>query len=161
LILKRLEASDVEPLIELWSDPDATRYLGGPRERTGLQAELEKSVQDPFAERYDLWAVVEKGTGRVIGHCGLLEKDVEGRPEIELNYIISPSRWGEGLATEIADALKQYAFTQMGIQRLIALIEPGNAASERVAVKVGMHFEKEIIRPGGHLRKVFLLETKT
>lgn len=43
----------------------------------------------------------------------------------------------------------------MGIGRLVALIEPQNGASERVAVKVGMRLEQEVIRPGGEVRKVY------
>jgi len=45
----------------------------------------------------------------------------------------------------------------MGIGRLIALIEPENGASERVAVKVGMRLEKEVIRPGGEVRKMYVV----
>ena len=44
------------------------------------------------------------------------------------------------------------------MERLIALIEPGNVASERVAVGIGMRFEKEVIRPGGALRKSYAIE---
>jgi RimJ/RimL family protein N-acetyltransferase len=46
----------------------------------------------------------------------------------------------------------------MGLCRLIALIEPENRASERVAVKIGMRLEKEVVRPGGALRKVYAVE---
>ncbi len=146
-------------MVDLWSDPEVTRYLGGPRDRDWLQSELEKSARDPFAERYDLWPVVEKDTNRVIGHCGLLDKEVEGKTEIELNYILSSSVWGRGFGTEIANAIKSHAFMELQLGRLVALIEPNNTASERVAVKIGMHFTKEIDRPGGTRRKVYLIET--
>jgi ribosomal-protein-alanine N-acetyltransferase len=55
-------------------------------------------------------------------------------------------------------ALKRYAFEHMGIERLIALIKPENGASERVALKVGMRLEKEVVRPGGAVRKVYAVE---
>jgi RimJ/RimL family protein N-acetyltransferase len=43
---------------------------------------------------------------------------------------------------------------------VIALIEPENKASERVALKIGMKFEKEVIRPGGAKRKVYVIEAE-
>ena len=160
LILRRQQAADIAPLVALWADAEVTRYMGGPRDREWLQSVLEETAQDPYAERYDLWPVIEKETGQVVGHCGLLDKEVEGRTEIELNYVLVSSVWGKGYATEIGLALKRYAFESMRIDRLIALIEPENVASERVAVKIGLRFEKEVVRPGGALRKVYAIAAK-
>ena len=64
------------------------------------------------------------------------------------------------LAIEIGQALKHYAFERMGIARLIALIEPENEASERVALKIGMRFDREVVRPGGALRKLYIIRSK-
>jgi ribosomal-protein-alanine N-acetyltransferase len=161
LTLRHQQASDVAPLVDLWADPDVTRYMGGPRGRAWLQSAFEETARDPYAERYDLWPLVEKETGQVIGHCGLLDKEVEGRPEIELTYVLASSAWGKGYATEIGQALKGYAFEEMGLGRLIALIEPENSASERVAEKVGMRLEKEVVRPGGELRRVYAVERES
>jgi len=158
LILRYQQAPDVVFLVDLWADPQVTRYMGDPRDRDWLQSVFEETAQDPYAERYDLWPVIEKETGQVVGHCGLLDKEVEGRTEIELSYVLASSSWGKGYATEMGQALKQYAFEELGIGRLIALIEPENAASERVAVKTGMRLEKEVIRPGGEVRKVYAVE---
>ncbi len=160
LLLRRQQVSDIVFLIDLWADPQVTRYLGGPRDRDWLCSVFEETAQNPCAEQYDLWPVVEKETGQVIGHCGLLDKEVDGRTEIELTYILSPSVWGKGYATEIGQAIKQFAFEKMGVERLIALIEPENEPSERVAIKLGMWLEKEIARPGGALRKVYAIEAE-
>ena len=73
-------------------------------------------------------------------------------------YVFARLTWGKGYATEMAEALKNYAFQKMGWPRLIALIEPENEGSERVAVKVGMHLEKEVVRPGGEVRRVYAVE---
>jgi len=155
LVLRYQSADDVATLADLWADPRATRYLGGPRDRDWLRAEFAQTARHPQAEPYDLWPVVEKATGRVVGHCGLLDKEVDGRPEVELVYLLAPEFWGQGYATEIAAALWQWARDARGLTRLIALIEPENAASERVAVKIGMRLEKETLRPGGARRKVY------
>ncbi len=160
LILRYQQLSDVAALVDLWTDPDVTRHLGGPRDREWLESVFEETAEEPFAERYDLWPVVERATGQVVGHCGLLEKEVEGTPEIELTYVFARSAWGQGYATEMGRALRDYAFEELGLERLIALIEPENAASERVARKVGMRFDREVVRPGGALRKVYVVERR-
>ena len=158
LHLKRLEHTDVSDLIELWCDPDVTKYLGGPRDRTKIKTIFEEDVKDPFAEQYDLWTVEEKQSKEVVGDCGLLEKEVDGKNEVEVIYIFKSSAWGKGYATEIGQALIRYAFEKMELERVIALIEPENEASERVALKIGMSFEKEVVRPGGAKRKIYVIE---
>jgi ribosomal-protein-alanine N-acetyltransferase len=158
LQLRRLQNSDVEALIELWSDPEVTKYLGGPRDREKLKKIFEEDIKNPYAEQYDLWPVEEKQSKEVVGDCGLLAKEVDEKQEIELIYIFKTSAWGKGYATEIGRAIVKYAFEEMKIGRVIALIEPENNASERVALKVGMKFEKEVIRPGGAKRKVYVIE---
>ena len=157
LLLRRQQAADITPLVELWTDPEVTHHLGGPRDRDLLQTAFEETAQNPWAETYDLWPVIEKATGRVVGHCGLLDKEVEGSLEIELNYIMAPAVWGNGYATEIAAALIDYAVARLGLTRLIALIKPENTASERVAVRVGLQFEKEVVRSGGAVYKLYSL----
>jgi RimJ/RimL family protein N-acetyltransferase len=158
LILTRLRPPHVPALVDIWTDPDVTRHLGGPRERAHLSADLEKDAQNPPPGKYDLWVLLEKATGNVVGHCGLLDKDVEGTVEIELVYVLAVSAWGKGYSTEIAAGLKDYAFTNLGLKRLISLIEPSNGASERVAIKTGMHLEREIVRPGGAIRRIYAVE---
>ncbi len=158
LILSRLQSAHVPALVDLWTDPEVTRFMGGPRRRESLAEDLEKAALSPFAEKYDLWALVEKESGAVIGHSGLLDKEVEGKLELELVYVLATAAWGKGYATEIARGIKEHAFTNLGIKRLISLIEPSNSASERVAIKVGMHLEKEVVQPGDFIRRVYAVD---
>ncbi len=160
LILRRQRLEDIDSLVDLWSDAEVTRYLGGPREQDWLRTEFEAVGRNPEAEPFDLWSVIENGTGVLVGHSGLLEKVVAGNPEIELIYIIAASAWGKGYATEIGKAIIQYAFDKMEIERLIALIEPENSPSERVAHKVGMRFDREVERPGGAVRRMYIIESR-
>jgi ribosomal-protein-alanine N-acetyltransferase len=118
---------------------------------------LEEELAAGLAEAFDLWPVIEKATGRVVGHCGLLEKEVAGRDEIELVYVLDRRVWGQGYATEIASAIRDHAFERLGVTRLISLIDPENAASERVARKVGLFFEREVVRPGGKVMRVYVV----
>ena len=66
----------------------------------------------------------------------------DGRPEIELGWVITPERWGEGLATELGQASVDVAFGQLGLPELVAFTTPGNVASRRVMEKLGFAYEK-------------------
>jgi len=58
-------------------------------------------------------------------------------------YMISKRYWGQGLGTEAAQAILDYGFNNLRLDRLICLIDQENQSSIRVAEKIGMSFEKE------------------
>jgi len=65
-------------------------------------------------------------------------QEVDGVEEVEIGYHIRRDLWGQGLATEAAQACRDYGFSQLGFDKLISLINPANIASRRVAEKNGM-----------------------
>lgn len=71
-------------------------------------------------------------------------QEVDGVEEIEIGYHICRDLWGKGLATEAAQACRNYGFSQLGFDKLISLINPANAASRRVAEKNEMKLLKEM-----------------
>ena len=71
---------------------------------------------------------------------------------------INKKYWGKGYATEMAQALKEYAFGQLGLTRIIALINPENVASAKVAQRIGMKLEKSIVRGESALRDMYVAE---
>ena len=149
LWLRNTLGTDIPALVEMWTDPEVTRFMGGPRDATQLEKSFTEDAHNPEPLSYDQWPVIEKSSGRLIGYCGLLDKEIEGEPEIELVYVLTPSVWGKGYATEIGLALRDHAIQKMGLTRLVALIEPENAASARVADRLGFHLDRKISRPGG------------
>ena len=149
LLLRSMQAEDIPALVALWMDPDATRFMGGPRERAFLEQNFADDLANHTPPVYDLWPVVEQASGQIIGNCGLLDKEVEGVTEIELVYVLAPAYWGQGYATEMSRALVGYAASRLALPRLIALIAPDNAASAAVARRVGMTHERDIVRPSG------------
>jgi RimJ/RimL family protein N-acetyltransferase len=156
LHIRCIQASDIPALVEIWSDPDVTQFMGGPRDKNFLTQTFTGDVEAGQPDPHDLWPVIETTSSRVIGHCGLLEKEVAGESEVELVYVLHKLAWGKGYATEAAIALRDYAFGKLRLERLISLIDPANRASERVAQKVGMALEKEVQR-GEKLMRVYML----
>jgi len=151
LILRDLRPEDAAPLARMWSDPLVTLKLGGSRNEAEVRASLEADAAVTPKPALDLWPVVEKASGEVVGHCGLLEKEVDGQPAVELVCVFMRKVWGMGYASEAARAVVDHAFNVLGLKRIVALIEPGNDASVRVVMNVGMHFEKNTLRPGERL----------
>lgn len=155
LLIRSLQLSDAEQLAAIWADPQVTQLMGGPRDPAEIQRVLEEEALLPVPPEIDVWPAVKKSSGRVIGHCGLVEKEVDEQREVEVIYVLERESWGKGYATEAASAIMRYAFDELGLPRLIALIDPRNVASERVAVKLGMTFEKETTRPSGKVMLVY------
>ena len=85
--------------------------------------------------------VVERLSGRLVGRAGLWQP--EGYPGVEVGWILKPSVWNQGYATEIGIAVRDYAFGTLGIPHLLSLIHPDNHGSIRVAQKIGASFEGE------------------
>jgi RimJ/RimL family protein N-acetyltransferase len=158
LLLRNTKAEDIPALVKMWTDIDVTRFMGGPRNATLLEKAFKEDASNSNPLLYDQWPVIEKTSGEMIGYCGLLDKEVEGKQEIELVYAFMPSAWGKGFATEISSALRDYALNKMRLRRLIALIEPENEASARVAERIGFHLDRKIIRPGGAERMLYIFE---
>ena len=158
LLIRSLLPADVPSLVALWMDPEVTRHMGGPRDpakvRDALESELKADAPDPF----DLHPVIEKASGRIVGDCGLLRKEVDGRSEVEVVYVFAAEAWGRGYATEAASAVRDAAVHRLGIRRLIALIDPENTASARVAEKIEMRRERSTVRPGGGIRLIYAYE---
>ena len=100
----------------------------------------ERTSQTP---ELGLWATIHKETGRFIGRCGLLPWTIDGQDEVEVAYLLAKEYWGQGLGTEAARAIADYAFEQLHLSRLICLIDRDNQASLKVARNIGMAFEKE------------------
>lgn len=161
LLLRVLTVEDAKPLTDLWTDPDVTCYMGGPRNYDKLYQDFIADANPEQQPAFDLWPAIEKATGQVVGHCGVYDKEVNGRLEHELIYVFAKAAWGKGYATEAGTAVKNYVFQHLGLTRLIALIDPENVASARVAEKVGLHYEQDVVRPGGKVMKVYAIERNT
>ena len=146
LILRHLLPADLEDLYALYRDPEIRRYF--PEGTLTLQETKEEldwhRNGHPTHPQLGLWATIHKPSQRFIGRCGLLPWTIDEHLEVEVAYLLDREFWNQGLATEAAQAIVQYAFNQLGYTRLICLIDPANTASQRVAEKIGMTLEKAV-----------------
>jgi len=143
LILRRLTMDDLDDLVKLYHGPDVRKYYSeGIPSYEETKQELEWMINTCYVQYgFGMWATIDKATGKFIGRCGLTPMDIEGHEEIEVGYMLAREYWGQGLATEAAQAILQYGFEQVGLSRLICVVNPGNEASSKVAMKIGMKLE--------------------
>ena len=149
LLLRPMEEDDVDHLLRTFGDPKVmAAFESEPFDRPQMERWVRRNLEHQDRYGYGLFTVVLKTSGQVIGDCGLEHMDVGDRAESELGYDLCSDYWGQGLATEAAIAVRDFAFDVQAIPRLIALIRRGNDASRRVAEKAGMHLETELERYG-------------
>jgi RimJ/RimL family protein N-acetyltransferase len=144
LILREMTIHDVDDLLEVLSDPEAMQFYPQPFDYQMTQTWIERNIQRYAQHGFGLWAIILKENGKLIGDCGLVVQEVGGVEEIEVGYHVHRDLWGKGLATEAAQACRDYGFSQLGFDKLISLINPANIASRRVAEKNGMRLLKEM-----------------
>jgi ribosomal-protein-alanine N-acetyltransferase len=123
---------------------------------------LRAYAEDPEAfveaEHEWWWSIIEQFSGKLVGLCSLIEKEVEGQTETELGYFLLPVYWGKGYATQAARRVVEYAFANLHLESLVAIIRPDNAASIGVARRLGMELEREVLRSDGVARQVYRLK---
>ena len=144
LALRAMTGEDVEGLLKVFSDPEAMRFYPKPFDRTMMQGWVDWNQQSYAQYGFGLWALILKPNNQLIGDCGLVCQAVDGLEALEIGYHVRRDLWGLGLATEAAQACREYGFKQLGRNQLMSLIHPDNVASRRVAEKTGMRLLKKI-----------------
>ena len=151
LLIRRLRLSDEQAMHNVFGDPLVMRYSDqGPMSPDWIRNWLERCLEDYERDpEIGPWALDVKKPGATIGYCGLFSyPDVGGEPEVEIGYRLARSAWGKGYATEAVTAVRDYAFDTLRLSRVIAMIDPRNAASIRVATKAGMQYWKDVMFEG-------------
>ena len=142
LRLRPFREADLEAYAAIVADAQTMTFMGGPRDRVRAWADIAWCLGHWTLRGYGLWAAEEKASGALVGRIGLLNP--EGWPGLEVGWLVARGHWGRGLATEGGRAALAYAFEALGADHVISLIRPDNAASIRVAEKLGEHPEGRI-----------------
>jgi [ribosomal protein S5]-alanine N-acetyltransferase len=162
LLLRLPEPEDAAAYAAVWREPEVVRFLAG---KLWTLADAQEAIarMRRHWEWYEigLFSVVRKEDERVLGRVGFLlwdERWVNGHHErleppleTEIGWTLGREFWNRGYATEAALACRDWALGELGLTRLISLIATGNAASVRVAEKIGETFECEVA--GGWFRR--------
>lgn len=142
LIIDALSKDDFDSSYETWSDPIAVKYVGGEiRTRRDVWFRLLNKTGLWSLLDYGYWAVRLKDTRELVGEVGFADFWREMDPDIsewpEAGWSFRRKYWGQGFATESVAAIHEWMDSQSFGGETVCIIHPENAASIRVAEKVG------------------------
>lgn len=150
LIIRELTIHDIPKMYQIYQNPEIKKFI--PDIDDYLENELEKhkayikNVYNFYG--YGLWGIFSKETGELIGRGGIQNTLVNGKEEIELGYLLDINHWGYGFALECVRAILRYSFQELHRNRIIAMIHPLNVRSLKVAERIGMQKESDILKDG-------------
>src|SRR5262245_630006 len=144
-LLREMEASDLDFLAGLLSDPQVMRHYPKIYTREEAAGWLERTRVRYAQHGHGLWLVEDRASREPLGQVGLCEQQVEGRAELEIGYMVASAHWKRGIASEAAAACRDHAFRVLHRDRVISLIRPDNMPSQAVARKIGMQPEKTVV----------------
>lgn len=163
LLLRKPRADDAADLAVAYADPEVVRFMGDGT--TATLAEVEEGIEEWLA-RWESWgmslcSLERREDGRVLGRAGFLRWDPEtwevGGSETELGWLLAREHWGRGYATEATLALRDWAFGEQGLTRLISLINHENLRSVRVAERLDERYERDV-EVRGKLSRLYSIE---
>ncbi|MDH5676069.1 MAG: GNAT family N-acetyltransferase [Myxococcales bacterium] len=142
LRLHRVSARDIDALHAHLANPQVSRYLDFQRPMARVHtARIVQWLQAQYAAATGVrWVLCDGSAGVVLGTIGFHHIAEAGEPprlQAEIGYDLTPSRWGQGLMAEALAASLKVGEGQLGLQRVEALVAPGNTRSQRVLERAG------------------------
>jgi RimJ/RimL family protein N-acetyltransferase len=161
LLLREFRDDDWSAVHEYAVDPEVVRYMPwGPNTEDETRAFIARALAaqaDEPRTKYEL-AVALRGSGRLIGGCGIRIARPADRGG-DMGYCLHRGYWGHGYASEAARAIAAFGFERLGLHRVWATCDTENDASARVLEKLGMRREarfREDTRLRGQWRDSYL-----
>lgn len=151
LRFRPLADDDIDLALELFTDAEVSRFIGGAMTEDDVAAEMANWVRRCAGGVIGVWCVVDKSTGEKLGTSGVLPLPIDAPDteyervqgpdipdgEIELGYILKPPAWGRGIATETCGAQLRFIFENSPIETVVAVTDPDHSRSQNVLRKSG------------------------
>ena len=156
LRLRAIVPGDAAALFAIRSDEEVMRYYGHPAHRSRAETEaLIAQIAARYTRREALrWGItLTGGDDRLIGSCSLHHID-EGARRSETGYELHRAWWGQGIMAEAMTATLNFAFTDLCLHRVEAVIDDANTRSKRLLLSLGFTFEG-VLRERYHLGNDF------
>ena len=148
LILRPFVKEDAPAMYRNWaSDPEVTKFLSWPTYKTVDTAHeiLGLWVPQYGDDTFYQWAIELKEIGEVIGSISVVNKD-DRVDSVEIGFCIGRNWWGQGIMTEAFQAVIDFLFGEVSVQRIEAGHDPNNPASGAVQRKCGLKYEGTLRR---------------
>jgi RimJ/RimL family protein N-acetyltransferase len=139
LLLRPRTLDDTDACLEMDRDPAVTRFVIGPwSDPVAHRDFIRARTIGPYGRGLGYWTIGWRERPMVfLGWVLLIPVDGAG-PEIEIGWRLCQAVWRQGIASEAAATVLDYAFVTLRLPEVIAEIHPDNAASRRVAERLGL-----------------------
>ncbi|MFD1020875.1 GNAT family N-acetyltransferase [Thalassobacillus hwangdonensis] len=142
LILRDVEEKDLNAMFDYLSDREVVKHMGlAPAvflEDVRNELDWYTSIKEEGTGMR--WGITLKNTDQMIGSCGFLNRAPKHH-RAEIGFELSRNHWGRGIASEAIHAVLSYGFQKLGLERVEALIETENLASQNMVERNG--FQRE------------------
>lgn len=145
VVLREFTLADLDVLAAMMADQDQMSLYPRPRTRTETKAWIDRTIDLYERRGFGFWVMESAQGSEFLGYCGIRPRWVDAVEEVEMGWHTLKHVWNQGIATHAAAVCRDHAFTRLDIPRLVALIDPDNSPSMRVATKIGMRLEKEAV----------------
>lgn len=157
LVLRPASEGDLDFYFELRNSPEILARTGlEPRPRSDIERQLRRWIDRWQEHGFGTWTVFHRENDERLGR---VELDPMGSgwagispDEIEVGFIVHPTHWNRGVATEATDLVMADCFTRVGLTRLVALTTIDNKSSLRTLEKLGMRHRGETQHEGDHTK---------
>jgi ribosomal-protein-alanine N-acetyltransferase len=153
LTLRPLVESDAPVLLRIYQTEGVLAYFPNPvaPPLDRVQRFIQQQQEHWGMYGYGDWGILPDGETQVIGWAGL--QYLPELEETEVGFLLDRPFWGKGYATEASRASLSYGFERSSLDHIIALVHPGNLASQRVIDKCGMIYQNSLSLWGIELRR--------
>jgi [ribosomal protein S5]-alanine N-acetyltransferase len=168
VVMRPPRPDDLDGFRGVFTDPQVMRYVaaGRPLSATEVEEWLGRMIARFNLDGFGQFALVRQSDSALIGRTGLLPLDPEtwqsgsldelgAKAEIELGWTLARAYWGHGYATEAAMVVRDWAWSELGLTRLVSIIQVGNDRSVRLATQLGGLPEREITTSFGKRARLF------
>jgi RimJ/RimL family protein N-acetyltransferase len=151
LVLRAFHETDAPAIAALHGDPEVMRFLSPTGEpKPGLRDAWEYMALHMghwLLKGYGKWALVDRASGELVGRVGFYHAPYDW-PGLELGWTVARRLWGQGYAVESARLARDWAFETLNADEIVSAIHPDNAASVRVAERIGERRMREMSLSG-------------
>ena len=135
----RWKQDDIKLSELLWGDRNVTKYIcaSGQFSVDDIQNRLNREIDHEREYAVQYWPIFELTSNELIGCCGLRP---QAKNKYEIGFHLRPKFWGQGYATEAANAVIDYAFMVIGAESLFAGHNPNNTVSKKLLEKLGFSY---------------------
>jgi ribosomal-protein-alanine N-acetyltransferase len=147
LLFRKISEADFDHWLKFFEDSKTSLHWVEDKQTPFIACKkwYEKQLWRYENDKGGMNALIEKESGKLIGHAGLLVQVVDDIEELEIGYSLLPEFWKKGYAIEAAARCKQFGIQHKFSDSLISIISLSNLPSQKVASKNGMIIDRKTI----------------